>query len=665
MALQVPRGERPITLAEDVDSGKRLHELQRRATVDAISSPSDKDRAPTRSPSRRSKTRQIYPAIDASVTESQALNQGQTFNVQSSISLSEPNNELPISAAEAQPSKVRHPLPFIWNLAHDVRQLLSSDSGDDATLDERSIATYTVSQTTWSHANLSYLPIPPKAHLFHLAQVAHFHLNQTYSFFDYSTLEKQWNRAHLRLVQSQPDIWHVKFLIVAAIGKLFLEKGATIFGPPGIQEFLQCIPAISTILCRVHDAPTTIETLCLMAFYAQSADMHTAAHLYVGQACRLARLYETDRGAEGSANQILWWNICLLDQRLAVTINASPDCRLHEQKFDAAASDETCGASPGFRLQANLAIAHVLTDVSKVIPRYERTTSMNLTFVTAVSQQIATLMKVGRAIRTTEPLCYNDSLATISRSAGTLHLLYCHCAMGASIPFLLHLITPPAAGQVEGNASFSTDAESVLGMVKVGVGAAALTLSILSALREQSLLEVFSFLDSEATFLSALLLVLANIISPGTTDTSFVKVATGILQDMASTGNIPAGALKDELTRICELAAGCSSTHGTPYARLSYRQLTVFKDAVTLNNAILNVIDIPLAAPGWPESTAGAVEPFIPDFPTGGQSTIPSVQQGEPLHHIEASASLFTDDFDAVGDPFDFNMVDLDWLDLI
>ncbi|KAK5028931.1 hypothetical protein LTS07_006312 [Exophiala sideris] len=380
----------------------------------------------------------------------------------------------------------------------------------------------------------------------------------------------------------------------------------------------------------------------------------------VGQACRLARLYGIDKGAEGSINQILWWNICLLDQRLAVTISASPDCRSHEQDFDATALDETCGASPDFGLRANLAIADVLTEVSKgnarsspqvfdfnrdaVTSKYERTNSMSLASVTAVSQQNAALMKVGRSIRTTEPLCYDDSLATISKSAGTLHLWYCH---------------------VEGIASFSTTSEPVLGMVKVGVNAAALTLSILSALREQSLLEVFAFLDIETTFLSALLIVLANIISPGTTDTSFIEVATGILQDMASRGNIPAGALNDELARICELASGYSSSHGTCYGRLYARQLTVVKDAETLNNAILNVVDIPPAAPEWPENNAGEGEPFIPEFPVGGQCSIPPVQPGEALHHKEASASLFTDDFDAVGDPFDFNMVDLDWLDFV
>ncbi|KAI1627906.1 hypothetical protein EDD37DRAFT_281792 [Exophiala viscosa] len=510
--------------------------------------------------------------------------------------------------------------------------------------------------------NSSRLPIPSKALLFHLAQVADFHLNATCSFSDYLTLEKQWNRAHLQSVQSQPDIWQVKLLMVAATGKLFLEKGATNLGPPGIQEFFQCVQAFSAIVCRIQDPSTTIETLCLMAFYAQSADLHTAAHLYIGQAGRLARSYGMDRSAEGSKHQILWWNICVLDQRLAASINTWPDFHIHDENLHWIASDETRGVSPDFRLRVNLAIAHILTEVNKVTSKYERTSSMSLAFVTAVSQQLAALTKVGRSIRTTESLCHGDSLATISRSAATLHLLYCHCIMRACIPFLLHRLTPSiTTGQIDGHASINNAYEPVLGMMKVGVNAATLSLNILSALREQSLLEIFAFLDNEVTFLAAVLLVLVNIISPGTTDTSFIEVANGVLQDMASRGNIPAEALKDTLTDICELAAGYSSTHRNRYGRL----LTVVKDAETLNRAILNVIDIPQPAIERPEDSAGEIVPPVAELPTASQSTIPSVQLVPAPGRMEPSASFCIDDFDAVANTFDFDTVDLDWLDFV
>lgn len=63
--------------------------------------------------------------------------------------------------------------------------------------------------------------------------------------------------------------------------------------------------------------------------------------------------------------------------------------------------------------------------------------------------------------------------------------------MRASQPFLLHLIRLHASnGQIEGNLPFDTAApsEPMLSMLKVAINAATLSLSVISALREQSML---------------------------------------------------------------------------------------------------------------------------------------------------------------------------------
>ena len=47
-------------------------------------------------------------------------------------------------------------------------------------------------------------------------------------------------------LQTTIGVWRVKLLLIIALGKLFLEKGATAYGPPGMQEFLQGVHDLSS-----------------------------------------------------------------------------------------------------------------------------------------------------------------------------------------------------------------------------------------------------------------------------------------------------------------------------------------------------------------------------------------------------------------------------------
>ncbi|PMD32536.1 hypothetical protein L207DRAFT_518459 [Hyaloscypha variabilis F] len=86
-----------------------------------------------------------------------------------------------------------------------------------------------------------------------------------------------------------------KLLLVVALGRLFLERGASSSGPPGIREFLQGADLPSTLVLR-QDPVIALETLCMLAIYAQAADMHEVACLHTGDASRLARTCGIDQG---------------------------------------------------------------------------------------------------------------------------------------------------------------------------------------------------------------------------------------------------------------------------------------------------------------------------------------------------------------------------------
>ncbi len=134
------------------------------------------------------------------------------------------------------------------------------------------------------------------------------------------------------------------------------------------------------------------------------------------------------------------------------------------------------------------------------------------------------------------------------------------------------------------------------------------------------------FMDGEITFLAALSLLLANMVLPNSTASSFLDLAKGILQEMGDKGNLPVAALKDELHDICELAAtACASNTnlGISFQQFA-RPLSVISDAETLNNAILIVLE---AMECSLDSPSDAHESHVPNHALAGQDRRPPVQQ--------------------------------------
>ena len=75
-------------------------------------------------------------------------------------------------------------------------------------------------------------------------------------------------------------MWHVKLLLIIALGKLFLEKGSDTSGPPGTKEFLEGVKNLPSNIELAQSPLISSEALALLAFYARAADLHHAAYLY-------------------------------------------------------------------------------------------------------------------------------------------------------------------------------------------------------------------------------------------------------------------------------------------------------------------------------------------------------------------------------------------------
>lgn len=237
--------------------------------------------------------------------------------------------------------------------------------------------TYTFSSSSEHQNDTGSISLPSKSFIGHLAQVIDFHLNTTHFLFDLVALQGEIERTSLPPVSA---LKHTKLLAIVATGKLLLEKGATTFGPPGIREFLHAVHILPSNLLLHQDSQLAIETLVLLAIYAQAADLHAAAYLYVrlfpgaftillltpaqiGQAQRLGRYIKLWKQKHTSSNTNspppsdttkLWWTICLLETRMASTVGISPEYQPHSRDGHSISLEAVQNNMRGAALRAHL-----------------------------------------------------------------------------------------------------------------------------------------------------------------------------------------------------------------------------------------------------------------------------------------------------------------------
>jgi hypothetical protein len=77
------------------------------------------------------------------------------------------------------------------------------------------------------------------------------------------------------------NLWLAQVSIVVALGKLHtIRKSSSSFGPPGVEEFLQCMKLLPSNPNWKSNSLLLIETFYLLSIYAQAADLHDTAYLH-------------------------------------------------------------------------------------------------------------------------------------------------------------------------------------------------------------------------------------------------------------------------------------------------------------------------------------------------------------------------------------------------
>lgn len=125
--------------------------------------------------------------------------------------------------------------------------------------------------------------LPSREYTTYLAETSLFHLGQIYHLFERDTFMSKVTQFYDGDWRNQPlkTLWHVQLLLVIAFGKLFLRRGASSLGPPGVTNFLRALRLQRDVLDLWDDPVLRIETLCLISLYLWIADMRPTAYAFV------------------------------------------------------------------------------------------------------------------------------------------------------------------------------------------------------------------------------------------------------------------------------------------------------------------------------------------------------------------------------------------------
>ncbi|GAD95688.1 predicted protein [Paecilomyces variotii No. 5] len=355
-----------------------LRDLERRARNSHNHFPDETNQLHQPDPMRPDE--RLYDNSDVHVVGEEGHEQGQNSVATPRLEQShpEPNNRATLELDErSQLEAKKGVLPrhaFTWDFSQEIRQLLgASPSRQLSPSNSGSNTTYTILRQDAAPYDSSVPGLPHRDHIAYLAQVVDYHLNVNHRFLHLPTFLKQLKETSQQSMPISP-IWRAKLWMVVALGKLFLENGATVSGPPGAAEFLESTRALPSQIVLDENPIMAIETFCLLALYAQSADLHRIAYLYISQANRMGHAWKL--GDNHNHNHIaelefagenhiesLWCTVRILEQRSSATIGVVSDYNIHKQQY----GSNQFGGLPNHTsaaLQFNLSISNMLFSLS-------------------------------------------------------------------------------------------------------------------------------------------------------------------------------------------------------------------------------------------------------------------------------------------------------------
>ncbi|KAM5360787.1 hypothetical protein ACJZ2D_013533 [Fusarium nematophilum] len=414
---------------------------------------------------------------------------------------------------------------------------------------------------SWNQSAPGELPdisgLPSLDHAIYLFNTFKFHLGQTYRLFDEVEFENQIREFYANAPQKAAEnrLWFVKFLLILAFGTAFHAQPTNSLDPPGSKFFVRAMSLMPDHTALWKDSLLAIEVLAMVGLYLYSIDERESAHVYLGQAIRIAQLEglhtqlpESELGPETVTScRDLWWTLYIMDRHFSSSLGLPMS--VQDSDITTTVNPPNVGTRGDSSRSLQVNLSHLLSVILTTVYKPEKTPLG--VFLEQTRSILHTLAHHAQEIERIIFLKFKDTVDTMPRGTRYITLLYHQCVMVATRPLLLSVLKErlDMFGH-PGDENWESFLSQTATVISTGIKSAVKTLQILTS--EYSLLvEVFLPYDLEFTFGAALHLAMATALFPGVADDQGTRqLAHHILDNMVSRGNRVAAVRKAELVYL-------------------------------------------------------------------------------------------------------------------
>ncbi|KEQ68220.1 hypothetical protein M436DRAFT_77071 [Aureobasidium namibiae CBS 147.97] len=368
------------------------------------------------------------------------------------------------------------------------------------------------------------ITLPTAEHAMYLINATKFYVGQTFHLFDEESFMMSFARFHNPNADKSGlmPLWYVHYLPILVFGKTFLARTVKGRKPPGADLFVQAMVFLPDVIFLCLHHIETIEILCCVTLYLHSLDFRSPAYQLIGQALRIALEHcmhtnmQSQHVTEALAQRCrkFWWTVHVLDRNLSSLMSASlplypePPCR-------------------ATALDIQVKLSRLRTRISNALLNIAR-----------ITDQLHRCFEI-----TPEKFDFG-----ISRLSAYLHVLHHQCAILVTRPLLYTFLETRLHSRHVGQRRYN----GVKALLIMCIDSAFQNIRILSQLQDEALLECFLSFDLDATFSSALVLLMAAVIVPSLPkgNNRPAEKAYQILGEMTTRGNSVAGFMLAELRQL-------------------------------------------------------------------------------------------------------------------
>ncbi|RGP76573.1 hypothetical protein FLONG3_5235 [Fusarium longipes] len=376
--------------------------------------------------------------------------------------------------------------------------------------------------------------LPSLDHAIYLFHTFKFHLGQTYRLFDevefVNEIRDFYSDAQTKAEENR--LWYVKFLLILAFGTAFHSSQRMPSNePPGSKFFVRAMGLMPDHTALWKDSLLAIEVLAMVGLYLYSIDERESAHVYLGQAIRIAQLEglhtqlpDSELGSETVTRcRDLWWTLYIMDRHFSSSLGLPMS--VQDSDISTPVNPPNVGSQHDSARSLQVNLSHLLSVILTTLYKPEKTPLGQ--FLEQTKSILHTLAHHAQEIEKIISLKFRNSVDTMPRATRPLLL--------SVLKERLDILGQPG----------DQNSEAFLGqtaaVISTGIKSAVKTLQILTS--EYSLLEF--------TFGAALHLNMATALFPGVADDQNSRhLVHQLLDNMIARGNRLANVRKRELVYL-------------------------------------------------------------------------------------------------------------------